>query len=46
MYEGNWLADKRHGEGLEIYKNGNEYRGSFKANKPHGKGLFCWANGE
>ena len=46
IYEGQWLADKRNGQGYETYKNGGSYRGGFKANKPHGKGIYTWANGE
>jgi len=27
VYEGEWMSDKRHGEGYERYSNGNKYEG-------------------
>ena len=29
-YEGNWLNDQMHGEGVETYKDGSTYKGSFE----------------
>ena len=46
IYEGEWIADKRNGNGFEIYKSGNQYRGKFVNNHPQGKGAFFWTNGE
>ena len=46
VYEGEWIQDKRNGQGYETFKTGNVYRGAFMNNKPHGKGIYNWANGE
>lgn len=45
VYEGNWLASKRHGDGVEKYGNGDVYTGQFVNGLLHGRGRYDWANG-
>lgn len=37
-YEGNWLRDKIHGNGVFIKANGDKYTGEWYEDKIHGKG--------
>ena len=37
-YEGQWVNDKKEGEGTMKYSNGNWYRGKWKNDKPNGLG--------
>lgn len=33
-----------HGEGVYLWKNGNEYRGNYKNDLKHGKGIYIVPN--
>ncbi|GEM_PF-1303100 len=39
-YQGHWLADKRHGEGIQSWKNGDLYQGNWAADRYEGQGKF------
>lgn len=42
-YEGDWLQNKRHGNGKMTYPGDNsEYEGDWKDNKRDGKGKLTW----
>jgi len=45
-YDGDWLNNKRHGQGKCIYWNGNIYQGQWLYNRWHGKGKLIFANGD
>lgn len=42
MYQGDYVADTRDGQGTYTFKNGNKYQGGYKLNKKHGFGIFIW----
>ncbi|XP_053087576.1 MORN repeat-containing protein 3-like [Pangasianodon hypophthalmus] len=42
VYEGEWLRDKPHGQGVLALRNGNSYQGSMKDGKKHGHGRFVY----
>ena len=45
-YEGEWLDDCQHGEGVETWdSNESKYTGNFKDSKKSGKGRYEWADG-
>jgi hypothetical protein len=46
VYEGQWKADKRDGEGKLTYADGGVYEGQFKADKMDGLGLHTVTNGD
>jgi len=45
-YDGNWLNDKRNGQGTFKWASGNTYKGNYKDDMRDGKGLFIWVNEE
>jgi hypothetical protein len=56
-YQGYWENDRRHGEGVFVYKNGDVYSGWWRFGEKYGKGTFIakdtnmkmvgdWENGE
>ena len=45
IYEGDWIEDKKEGNGKEIYENGEYYIGQFKNGLRNGKGKLYYANG-
>lgn len=45
IYEGFWHKDKRHGQGLYLYKNGGRYLGDFIDNLPTGHGCKVYSSG-
>lgn len=44
-YEGGWDKDKKHGEGLAVFKDGSIYTGTLKKDVFEGFGKFEWAYG-
>lgn len=40
FYDGTWLKDKRHGEGLFVRPDGNRYEGTWAKDLKHGRGKF------
>ena len=45
IYDGFWKKGYSHGEGTEIWSDGNKYKGQFKMGKKHGFGVYTWQNG-
>ena len=45
-YDGGTLLCFKHGEGTNLYENGDTYKGQWKWNKMHGHGVYTHANGE
>ena len=45
MYEGDWVNDKREGNGKYIDENSNYYIGQWKNDLKHGKGTEYYKNG-
>jgi hypothetical protein len=45
-YYGDIVLDKRHGNGVMKYHNGNHYDGDWIDDKPHGQGIMCYSNGD
>ncbi len=44
-YNGEFLDNKFHGQGIRTYANGEIYEGYWKNNKQHGKGKYTFKNG-
>lgn len=44
-YEGHWMRNKRHGEGIAVFADGSTYKGSFLRNVLDGQGIYTWAKG-
>ena len=44
-YFGNYFNDKRYGNGVRVYNNGNKYVGEWKNGKKHGYGTYIYADG-
>jgi hypothetical protein len=50
-YEGNFLADRRQGQGMYVWGEGSpwageRYVGGFRADRRDGWGVYYWANGD
>jgi hypothetical protein len=45
-YVGEYRDDKRHGQGIYTYANGEEYVGEWRADKKHGQGTYTYDNGD
>jgi hypothetical protein len=46
VYVGEWLDDKRHGQGSDTFASGHRYTGGFADGKRHGSGTYTFPNGE
>lgn len=44
-YTGYLVDGMRHGEGTQVWDNGDSYTGSFQYGKMHGQGVYSWADG-
>lgn len=44
-YEGEWVDDKVHGQGISVYANGNRYEGQWVDGKINGHGVLHYADG-
>ena len=44
-YEGQWLNNNMHGQGVYEWKDGRKYEGSYLDDKKHGYGTYTWADG-
>jgi hypothetical protein len=44
-YEGEYLRDRKHGFGEQVWQNGTHYVGEFKNDKRHGRGEMIWKDG-
>ena len=38
-YEGDLIANTKHGRGVLIHRNGDKYEGDWKDDRKHGKGI-------
>ena len=45
IYDGQWLNDVNHGEGILVKSTGHRYEGQFLQGKAHGSGNFTHPNG-
>lgn len=43
---GGWENDKKGGQGVYVWDNGNTYEGKWVADVRQGYGVFTWANGD
>ena len=46
MYEGQWQADLRYGQGKSTSATGNVYEGEWVNNQRHGRGKYTFADGD
>jgi hypothetical protein len=46
QYTGEWMDDKRSGQGTNKYASGLVYTGEWKADKKHGQGVQVLSSGE
>ena len=46
IYKGHWSGDKRNGEGVMEFYNGDYYKGGWKNDHEHGKGMLTYEKGE
>lgn len=35
----------KHGNGVELFNNGDRYEGNYSNGKPEGNGSYFWSNG-
>jgi hypothetical protein len=45
-YEGEWLNEKRHGQGTQTWADGAEYKGQWVNDKAQGWGIFKHVDGD
>ena len=45
VYEGEWLDDKAHGQGVYYHEDGSKYEGEWFEDKQHGIGTESWPDG-
>ena len=45
-YEGEWVANQRHGQGAFYWKDGEYYVGNYENDKRNGLGTYYWPNKE
>ena len=46
MYSGSWQDDNKHGQGVQIFENGDEYSGSWNDGKRNGEGNQTYRSGD
>lgn len=46
VYQGEWLRNKRHGKGTQIWKDGSRYDGQWKNGKANGYGRLIHGDGD
>ena len=46
MYEGQWRAGEKHGQGKFSFATGDVYEGEYAKDKKHGKGTYTYAGGD
>ena len=44
-YEGDFVNDRKEGNGIALYSNGDKYEGEWKNNKQYGKGIVMYSTG-
>lgn len=44
-YEGGWLNNKMHGQGLYTWDDGRRFQGEYVQDKKHGFGAYMWVDG-
>lgn len=45
-YHGNYKDDRRHGQGVYYYDNGDIYDGEWRKGRKEGRGTYVFANGK
>jgi len=45
VYQGDFVMNKKHGQGVLTWPNGGQYKGEFVDDKFHGKGTMTWTDG-
>lgn len=45
-YIGAFVEDKKHGDGMYTFANGNYFKGGFVGDKRHGEGKYVWTCGD
>ena len=45
FYEGQWRANRRHGQGTFKWPSGTTYTGEFRNDRRHGQGKIIYADG-
>ncbi len=43
---GIWRNDELHGQGVQVWANGERYEGSWKGGRRHDQGVYMWPNGD
>lgn len=46
QYDGEWLGEQPHGQGMYTYTDGGQYWGRFRQGKRQGDGMMKYANGD
>lgn len=46
VYKGEWLNNKRHGRGIQVWKDGSKYEGEWATGKANGYGRLIHADGD
>lgn len=46
VYEGEWLNDKKHGKGTQVWKDGSRYDGQWRNGKANGYGRLIHGDGD
>ena len=46
VYEGEWVANEKHGVGSETFADGSKFKGDYEHGSRTGKGTFTWPNGQ
>jgi len=44
-YNGDIKNGYKHGQGIELFHNGDRYEGMYSNGKPEGQGTYAWTNG-
>jgi hypothetical protein len=44
-YSGDFVAGRKHGNGLKVWANGDRYEGAFVADRKQGQGAYRWGAG-
>ena len=45
-YDGMWVGNRRHGQGVFTWPSGAKFEGAFEHDRRHGQGKISYANGD